>query len=118
MWGNGWSSEIAAVAAGGIELAGIAVIVIGAVVATGSTLRSIARRAVEAEILFKRYRVGLGRSILLGLEFLIAADVIRTVAVEPSWENLAFLGGLTLIRAVLGILLEVEMEGRWPWKRG
>jgi uncharacterized membrane protein len=118
MWGNGWSSEIAAVAAGGIELAGIAVIVIGAVVATGSTLGSIARRAVDAETLFKRYRVGLGRSILLGLEFLIAADVIRTVAVEPSWENLAFLGGLTLIRAVLGILLEVEMEGRWPWKRG
>jgi hypothetical protein len=58
-----------------------------------------------------------GRSILLGLEFLVAADIIRTVAVQPSLENVAVLGLIVLIRTFLSFSLEVEIDGRWPWRR-
>jgi uncharacterized membrane protein len=58
-----------------------------------------------------------GRSILLGLEFLVAADIIRTVAVQPSLQNVAVLGLIVLIRTFLSFSLEVEIDGRWPWRR-
>jgi uncharacterized membrane protein len=58
-----------------------------------------------------------GRSILLALEFLVAADIIRTVAVEPSLENVAVLGLIVLIRTLLSFSLEVEIDGTWPWRR-
>jgi hypothetical protein len=58
-----------------------------------------------------------GRSILLGLEFLVAADIIRTVAVQPSLENVTVLGLIVLIRTFLSFSLEVEIDGRWPWRR-
>jgi uncharacterized membrane protein len=63
------------------------------------------------------YRANLGRGILLGLELLVAADIIGTVAVTPSLANLAVLGGIVLIRTFLSFSLEVEIEGRWPWAR-
>lgn len=63
------------------------------------------------------FRSELGRSILLGLEFLVAADIINTVAVEPTLGSLAVLGGIVLIRTFLSFSLEVEIEGRWPWQR-
>jgi uncharacterized membrane protein len=58
-----------------------------------------------------------GRAILLGLEFLIAGDLIRTVLVETTMENVAVLGLIVLIRTFLSIALEVELEGCWPWRR-
>jgi uncharacterized membrane protein len=58
-----------------------------------------------------------GRSILLGLEVLVAGDIIRTVALQPTMENLAVLGLLVLIRTFLAWSLEVEIDGRWPWQR-
>ena len=58
-----------------------------------------------------------GRSILLGLEFLVAADIIRTVAVQPSLQNVAVLGLIVLIRRFLSFSPEVEIDGRWPWRR-
>ena len=57
-----------------------------------------------------------GRSILLGLEFLVAADIIRTVAVQPSLENVTVLGLIVFIRTFLSFSLEVEIDGRWPWQ--
>jgi len=66
---------------------------------------------------FRRYRANLGRGILLGLELLVAADIIGTVAVTPSFENLAVLALIVLIRTFLSFSLEVEIEGRWPWQR-
>ena len=57
------------------------------------------------------------RGILLGLEFLVAADIIRTVAVSPTIENALALGLIVLIRTFLSMSIEVELEGRWPWKR-
>lgn len=63
------------------------------------------------------FHSGLGRSILLGLEFLVAADIINTVAVEPTIQSLLVLAGIVLIRTFLSFSLEVEIEGRWPWQR-
>jgi uncharacterized membrane protein len=62
-------------------------------------------------------RTVFGRSILLGLEFLVAADIIRTVAVQPSLQNVGVLGLIVLIRTFLSFSLEVEIDGSWPWMR-
>lgn len=66
---------------------------------------------------FVRLRQDLGRGILLGLEFLVAADIIRTVAVDPTLENVAVLGLIVLIRTILSMALQVELEGHWPWQK-
>ncbi|MGE5820079.1 MAG: DUF1622 domain-containing protein [Deltaproteobacteria bacterium] len=65
---------------------------------------------------YDEYKVRLGRSLLLGLEILIAADVIRTVALEPTLTSVAVLGILIVIRTFLSWSLILEMEGRWPWQ--
>jgi uncharacterized membrane protein len=100
----------------GIELAGVGIIVVGAVAATLLFL-SNAFRTAGWDAAFNSYRANLGRGILLGLEFLVAADIIGTVAVTPSIENLLVLGLIVLIRTFLSISLEVEIDGQWPWKR-
>jgi uncharacterized membrane protein len=66
---------------------------------------------------YTNYRRVVGRALLLGLEILVAADVIRTVALEPSLQNVASLGLLVLIRTFLSWSLVIEIEGRWPWQR-
>ena len=65
---------------------------------------------------YHRYRAELARGILLGLELLVAADIVGTVAVTPTFESLAVLGLIVLIRTFLSFSLEVEIEGRWPWQ--
>ncbi len=65
---------------------------------------------------FREYRRTLGAGLLLGLEILVAADVIRTVALEPTLENIASLGLLVVVRTFLSWSLVVEIEGRWPWQ--
>jgi uncharacterized membrane protein len=66
---------------------------------------------------YEFFRRRLGRAILLGLEFLVAADIIRTVAVTPSGESVAVLGGIVLIRTFLSFSLQLEMTGAWPWQQ-
>jgi uncharacterized membrane protein len=63
------------------------------------------------------FRRRLGRAILLGLEFLVAADIIRTVAVTPTWQSVAVLAGIVLIRTFLSFSLQLEMTGAWPWQQ-
>src|SRR5688572_7755377 len=99
-----------------IEIAGIAIIVIGMVASTSTYLSE--RSTGLGDEAYHRYRSNLGRSILLGLEFLVAADIIGTVAIEPTLDSLAVLAGIVLIRTFLSFSLEVEIEGRWPWRRG
>lgn len=102
-----------------IEALGIFVIVLGAVVSTVFFLREAYRgmqRDRDAQGAYKRFRRRLGRAILLGLEFLVAADIIRTVAVEPSFNSLGILAIIVLIRTFLSFALEVEISGRWPWQ--
>ena len=101
----------------GIELLAIAIIV-GVIVS--STLvysfRIISRRS-DADT-YAEYRHQVARALLLGLEILVAADVIRTVALEPTLNNVLILGLLVVIRTFLGWSLVVEIEERWPWQSG
>ena len=100
----------------GIEIAGVGIIVVGALAATAVFLHG-GFTTLGWPAAYRRYRANLGRGILLGLELLVAADIIGTVAVTPSLQNLAVLGLIVLIRTFLSISLEVEIEGRWPWQR-
>lgn len=99
-----------------IEIAGIVAIVGGIVLASGrfALCRILSSRY---DMTFQRYRADVGRSILLGLEFLVAADIINTVAIDPTLESLAVLAGIVLIRTFLSFALEVEIEGRLPWQQ-
>jgi uncharacterized membrane protein len=100
----------------GVEVLGIVTLVLGlaaALVRAGLALVG-GQGANEG---YRIVRTVFGRSILLGLEFLVAADIIRTVAVQPSLENVAVLGLIVLIRTFLSFSLEVEIDGRWPWRR-
>ena len=100
----------------GIEVIGIAVIVMGALAATLAYVRQLGHRGDKDERMSK-LRSDLARSILLGLEFLVAADIVNTVAIDPTLESLAVLAGIVLIRTFLSFSLEVEIEGRWPWQQ-
>lgn len=70
----------------------------------------------KSETIFRQVRQRLGRGILLGLEFLVAADIIHTVAVELTFETVGILAIIVLIRTFLSFTLEVELSGRWPWQ--
>ncbi len=101
------------------EGAGVAVLVVGFVVGFVRWGRTVASRAGSAGTgAGRRLRNDLGAAILLGLEILVAADIIRTVAVDPTLESVAVLGLIVLIRTFLSFSLEVEIEGVWPWRRG
>lgn len=98
-----------------LEIGGVAIIVVGAAAALINFLLCLGNReSQEAKI--GHFRSSLGRSILLGLEFLVAADIINTVAIEPNLDRLAILAGIVLIRTFLSFSLEVEIEGHWPWQ--
>lgn len=99
-----------------IEITGTAVIVFGIVTAALMFFGAM-RRGRPLALAFKDCRASLGMSILLGLEFLVAADIINTVAIEPTLQSLAVLAGIVLIRTFLSFSLEVEIAGRWPWQQ-
>jgi uncharacterized membrane protein len=99
-----------------VEVTGIAIIVAGAFGSLGAFALGFVRRRGASEALVDAFRSNLGRSILLGLEFLVAADIVSTVAIEPTLDSLAVLAGIVLIRTFLSFSLEVEIEGRWPWQ--
>jgi len=101
----------------GVEIAGVGIIVVSALFATLVYLRRGSAEGWGGEA-YEHFRADLGRGILLGLEFLVAADIIGTVAVTPSFESLGVLAAIVLIRTFLSFSLEVEIEGRWPWQRG
>ena len=100
-----------------VEIVGTALIVVGSFGALAIFLFRMATGAGSRETLVAAFRSNLGQSILLGLEFLVAADIINTVAVEPTVQSLIVLAGIVLIRTFLSFSLEVEIEGRWPWQK-
>jgi uncharacterized membrane protein len=104
--------EIAALA---IEILAVGIIVVATLYATVRFLVRAALRRGEKG-LYQQLKHSLGRSLLLGLEILVAADVVRTVALEATLESVAVLGLLVLIRTFLSWALVVEIEGRWPWQ--
>ena len=97
-----------------IDSAGVLVVVLGALIATG---RFLLQRAKAPGDGYRLYRQDLGRAILLGLEFLIAGDIIRTVVVAPTLQNVLVLGLIVLIRTFLSLSLQLEIEGKLPWSR-
>ena len=99
-----------------VDGAGVAVLVGGIVAVTGTTLYRARRE--RGSVTYRSYRHGIGRAILLGLEILVAADIIRSVAVAPTFTTVGVLGLIVIIRTLLSFSLEVELEGCWPWQRG
>ncbi len=97
------------------EVAGVAVILGGFGYALERAWR--ARRGAGSPDAYDSFRATFGRAVLLGLEVLVAADLIRTIAVAPTLDNLYVLGLLVVIRTFLSWSLEVEIDGRWPWQR-
>lgn len=98
-----------------LDIAGVVTIVAGLVFALVRAARTL--REGHPTRAFHTVRRTFGRSVLLGLELLVAADIVRTIAVLPTLSNLAVLALLVLIRTFLSWALEVEIEGRWPWQR-
>ncbi len=99
----------------GVDIAGVLAIAGG----IGLTVVLAAGRLFAREPdVYRVFRQEVGRAILLGLELLVAADIIRTVAVSPTIESVAVLSGIVVVRTFLSFSLEVELTGMWPWQRG
>ena len=99
-----------------LELVGVAIIIVGVVLAAINFLRAGLRdRAWQTA--YQTCRSNLGRGILLGLELLVGADIISTITAPLTFESVGLLGGIILIRTFLSFSLETEIEGCWPWQR-
>ena len=110
-----WFERCVAWTATAIEAAGIGILVVGLLIATLAFLNRTVRRGGFDDA-YHCYRADLGRAILLGLEFLVAADIIGTVAVDPTFESVGVLAVIVAIRTFLSFSLEAEIEGHWPWQ--
>lgn len=108
-------TPIASWCATSIEAIGIGMITLFALYALSHALARLLKND-EKDAIYQEFRQLLGRGILLGLEFLIAADIIYTVAVELTFETVGVLALVVLIRTFLSFTLEVEITGRWPWQ--
>ncbi len=93
-----------------IEVAGVLTIVVGTIIALG-------RYLISGKRSYKLLRQELGKGILLGLEILVAADIVATVVTEPTMDKVLTLGVIVLIRTFLSLSIELEIEGRFPWQR-
>lgn len=96
-----------------IEACGVLVIVVGVLL---STFRFLRRCLRDPEGAYSRYRLELGRAILLGLEFMVAGDIIRTVVVDPAVKSVLVLAIIVLIRTFLSFVMQMEVDRRWPWQ--
>ncbi|MCM2326937.1 MAG: DUF1622 domain-containing protein [Lysobacter sp.] len=99
-----------------VEMAGVAVLLLGALVAAVAFAWRILRDT-SFHRAYHELRADLGRAILLGLELLVIADIIGTVAIQPTFQNLGVLAVIVAIRTLLSFTLELEVSGRWPWQR-
>jgi uncharacterized membrane protein len=105
-----------------IEYAALAIEILAVVIIVGAIFYAVGRYLIRTpmrpdhEELYKELKIRLGKALLLGLEILVAADIIRTVALEATLQSVAILGLLVLVRTFLSWALVVEMEERWPWQ--
>ncbi|MGI8645074.1 MAG: DUF1622 domain-containing protein, partial [Nocardioides sp.] len=100
----------------GFEIGGVAILVVGSLAAFLTA--AISYRPGGGVRAYEGARRNVGRAILLGLEFLIIADIVMTITVDPTLESAAALGLIVLVRTFLSFSLEVELEGSLPWRRG
>ena len=110
---GGW--EIAREVSEWIEILAVVVVAVTVVVALGLMIRSSIGGSGAGRA-FQVFKESFSRGVLLGLDLLIAADIIRTVTLEPTLENVAALGLLVVVRTFLSWALVLEAEGRWPWQ--
>jgi uncharacterized membrane protein len=102
-----WTSEV-------LDITSFAVILLGVAISTAVFLVRVWQSGFLAN--YREYRANLGRGILIGLELLIAADILKSVVVDPTLQGVAVLGGIVLVRTFLSISLDVEINGHWPWE--
>lgn len=107
---------VAEYSAGTIEILGVLIIAALSFHALSAAMMA-ALKGLDRENIFKETRLRLGHGILLGLELLVAADIIRTVAVEFTFQSVGVLATIVIIRTFLSITLELELTGRWPWQK-
>lgn len=101
----------------GFDILGVAIICIGIILAFVRSSRSVMQSSDEMEVSpYRRLKIDIGLALLLGLEVLVAADIIKTVAIEPTFDSLGILGLLVVIRTFLSWTLVLEIEGHWPWQ--
>ena len=98
----------------GIDFIGVGIIAFGAIAGILLLFRDLAA-GQPLSTSYQKLRTFLGRSLLLGLEFLVAGDVIKTVAVDPTFDSVIVLAIIVIVRTVLSISIDVEIDGRWPW---
>lgn len=108
--------QLAASAARGVEVVGVAVLLLGGLLAGGAFVRRVVLGTPFPNA-YHALRADLGRAILLALELLVIADIIGTVAVSPTVQNLLALALIVAIRTALSFVLELDVSGRWPWQR-
>ena len=117
------STEVGGAVLDWIEIGALAIEILAVVLIVTSIFYSTIRYLVSAGLrpgqpdVYTRLKVSMGRSLLLGLEILVAADIVRTVALEATLQSVAVLGLLVLIRTFLSWALVVEIEGHWPWQQ-
>lgn len=113
-------TQVFELAISGFEVVGIVVLVVGSIIAGVTYIRSwLLQRALPhgERMAYTELRQNLGRAILLGLELLVTADIIKSITIQATLQSVASLGLLVVIRTFLSWSLEVEIEGQWPWKR-
>jgi uncharacterized membrane protein len=98
-----------------IDFTGVAIIALGALLGVIRCAQDLLRQERAGDA-YSRLRTFLGRSLLLGLEFLVAGDIIKTVAIEPTLDSVVVLAIIVLVRTVLSLSIGVEIDGRWPWQ--
>ena len=108
-------TEALELAVKGFEALGVGILVVGAVLSVASYAVDLGR--IDRRAAYERLRTNLGRTILLGLEVLIVADIVLTVAIDRTLESAATLGLIVLVRTFLSFSLEIELDGVVPWRR-
>ncbi len=99
----------------GFELAGVAILAVGSIVAAVRFLLGLI--GPKRADVYERVRTDVGRAILLGLEVLIIADIVQTITLDPTLESAITLGIVVLVRTFLSFSIEIELEGVVPWRR-
>lgn len=100
-----------------IDLFGVFVILFGVIISTSVFVKDVIMHKMTAKELYKSFRANLGKSILIGLEFLVAGDIIRSVVGHPSFSTVGILALIVLIRTFLSVTFDMEISGHWPWKK-
>lgn len=107
-----WFAELVAEV---LDIAAVLAILAGTVVSTAQLAVRVKAGAPFVGA-YERFRHSLGRAIIVGLEFLIAGDIIRTVVITPSLESFAVLAGIVVVRSFISFSLQMEIEHRWSWQ--